>query len=64
MLKRALALQPVTSQELQESLQILRYDMHKEVQGIVKEQIRQFALAKVRGDAAQSHVCVSSFSLP
>lgn len=39
--------QHVTSQELAESLQLLRYDMHREMQQIIREQVRQFAIAKV-----------------
>jgi hypothetical protein len=42
------ALQPVTSQELQDALALLRYDVHKEIQAITREQVRQFAIAKVR----------------
>jgi len=41
------ALQPVTSQELQDALHLLRYDVHKEIQAITREQVRQFAIAKV-----------------
>lgn len=39
-------LRPVTSQELQDALQMLRYDVHREVQEIIKEQVRQFTLAR------------------
>jgi len=42
------ALQPVTSQELQDALALLRYDVHNEIQAITREQVRQFAIAKVR----------------
>lgn len=38
----------LTREELEEALDLLRYDIHREVQLIVKEQIRQFAIAKVR----------------
>eukprot|EP01041_Mallomonas_annulata_P008879 gene8879-18381_t len=43
-LKRAV--RPVNSQELQEALGMLRYDLHREVQAIIREQIRQFAISK------------------
>ncbi len=39
-------LQPVTSQELQESLQLLRFDFHKELQSITREQLRQFEIQR------------------
>jgi hypothetical protein len=38
----------VTSQELQEALQVLKYDIHKDVWSILSEQSRQFELQ--RGD--------------
>ena len=41
------AMQPVTAQELQEALQLLKYDVHKEIQAVTREQVRQFAIAKV-----------------
>lgn len=41
------ALKPVTVRDLDESLQLLRYDIHREVQDVVREQIRQFSIAKV-----------------
>eukprot|EP01038_Epipyxis_sp_PR26KG_P011097 gene11097-14892_t len=43
-LKRAI--RPVTITELEEALQGLKYDIHREVQDIIKEQIRQFSIAK------------------
>ncbi len=44
------AVKPVTSKELEESLELLRYDIHREVQDIIKEQVRQFTIAKVRDE--------------
>lgn len=41
------ALKPVTAKDLEESLQLLRYDIHREVQDVIREQIRQFSIAKV-----------------
>lgn len=41
------AVAPVTSRELEDSLALLKYDIHREVQDIIREQIRQFAIAKV-----------------
>lgn len=38
---------PVSAADLEESLQLLRLDIHQEVQEIVREQMRQFAIAKV-----------------
>jgi WD40 repeat protein len=39
--------QPVSSFELAEALQLLRYDIHQDLHGVMREQVRQFALAKV-----------------
>jgi hypothetical protein len=36
------AVRPVTSRELNEALQMLKYDIHKEVQEIIKDQMRLF----------------------
>lgn len=41
------AVRPVTRIELEESLELLRYDIHREVQEIIKEQVRQFSIARV-----------------
>jgi hypothetical protein len=41
------AVRPVTSRELSEAMQMLKYDIHKEVQAVIKEQIRLFSEAKV-----------------
>jgi hypothetical protein len=38
---------PVSAADLEQSLQLLRLDIHQEVQEIVREQMRQFAIAKV-----------------
>ena len=38
--------QPLTKENLREALEIFRYDMHKELQGIIREQVRQFEIAK------------------
>jgi hypothetical protein len=42
------AVRPVTSKELEDALALLKYDVHREVQDVIREQIRQFAIAKVR----------------
>lgn len=47
----------VTSEQLEEALSMLRYDIHREVQQVIKEQIRQFAIAKV----CRLYLCVSSY---
>jgi hypothetical protein len=36
----------VTNGELQDALQMLRYDIHKELQAVMRDQVRQFQLAK------------------
>lgn len=41
------AVKPVTSVELEEALELLKYDIHREVQDVIREQVRQFAMAKV-----------------
>ena len=41
------AVRPVTARDLEESLEMLKYDLHREMQDIIKEQIRQFSIAKV-----------------
>ena len=41
------AVRPVSARDLEESLQLLKYDLHREMQDIIKEQIRQFSIAKV-----------------
>lgn len=41
------AVRPVNSQELSEAMAMLKYEMHREVQSIIYEQVRQFELAKV-----------------
>jgi hypothetical protein len=41
------AVRPVTSKELDDALALLKYDVHREVQDVIREQIRQFAIAKV-----------------
>lgn len=38
---------PVSNTEFTEALQLLRYDIHQEIHGMMREQVRQFALAKV-----------------
>mmetsp|Transcript_24379 Transcript_24379/g.35785 ORF Transcript_24379/g.35785 Transcript_24379/m.35785 type:complete len:654 (+) Transcript_24379:178-2139(+) len=40
------AIRPVSNQQLNEALELLKYDLHKEFQGIIREQVRQFAIAK------------------
>jgi hypothetical protein len=41
------AVKPVTAQDLDEALMLLRYDLHREMQDVIREQIRQFSIAKV-----------------
>jgi hypothetical protein len=41
------AVKPVTSQELNDSLAMLKYDIHREIQDIIREQARQFSMAKL-----------------
>lgn len=36
----------VTLEDLNDAFQLLRYDMHREVQAVIREQVRQFAIAK------------------
>jgi hypothetical protein len=38
---------PVTSGQLRGAMEMLKYDVHKEVQAVLREQARQFAIAKV-----------------
>jgi hypothetical protein len=42
------SLRPVTTKELEESLDMLKYDIHIEIQEIMHEQVRQFTIAKVK----------------
>lgn len=37
----------ITRDDLNEAMDLLRYDIHREVQDVIKEQVRQFAMAKV-----------------
>lgn len=41
------AVQPVSQRQLQEELQLLRYDLHKELQTVIREQRREIEFAKV-----------------
>jgi hypothetical protein len=41
------AIKPVTAGDLELSMQMLKYDLHREMQDIIKEQIRQFSISKV-----------------
>jgi hypothetical protein len=36
--------QALTSQEMQEALQVLKYDIHRDIRSVITEQSRQFAL--------------------
>jgi hypothetical protein len=62
----AARIQPISSKEMHEALLMLRYDIHKEVQVIIKEQVRQFAIAKsdtnkmINDLAAQLHEALAS----
>ncbi len=38
--------QLLTQENLQEALEIFKYDIHKELQGVIREQVRQFEIAK------------------
>lgn len=38
---------PVTTSELQEAINMMKYDFHKELQMLIREQVRQFSIAKV-----------------
>ena len=38
----------VTSAELSDALLLMKYDFHRELQTLMREQVRQFAIAKVR----------------
>ena len=38
----------VTSAELSDALLLMKYDFHRELQILMREQVRQFAIAKVR----------------
>lgn len=40
-------LKPVTNQQMTEALQLIQYDVHREVHAVIREQVRQFAIAKV-----------------
>lgn len=41
------AVRPVTHKELEESMELLKYDIHQELQEVMREQVRQFTIAKV-----------------
>lgn len=41
------AMQPVSAKELEDALELLKYDIHMEMQEVIKEQVRQFVIAKV-----------------
>lgn len=47
--------QNVTSLDLSDALQLLKYDFHKELQIVMREQVRQFAIAKVRILGVDNH---------
>ena len=40
-------IRPVTNQELTEALELIQYDVHREVHAVIREQVRQFSIAKV-----------------
>ena len=44
-----MAAKPVNTQDLEEALAMLRYDIHRDIQEMIREQRRQFELAKVGG---------------
>jgi hypothetical protein len=41
------AIKPVTTKELEEALEMLKFDIHCEIQEVLREQVRQFNIAKV-----------------
>lgn len=41
------SVRPVTSQELNNAIELLKYDVHKEMKTIVKEVVRQFDISRV-----------------
>jgi WD40 repeat protein len=54
---RKMRSRPVSSTEFTEALQLLRYDIHEELHSLMREQVRQFALAKVRSlSFSASHI--------
>jgi flagellar capping protein FliD len=38
---------PVNTKDLEEALELLKYDIHREIQEVIREQVRQFSIAKV-----------------
>lgn len=40
------AVRPVTHKELEETMELLKYDIHQELQEEMREQVRQFTIAK------------------
>ena len=38
---------PLTAKDLEEAMQLLKFDMHLEMQSIIREQVRQFTINKV-----------------
>jgi hypothetical protein len=42
------ATRPVSQRELDEALDLLKYDIHQELQELMREQLRQFNISKVR----------------
>lgn len=53
------AVRPVSNQQLTEAMQMLKYDIHRELQGLIKEQTRQFAIAKVYHNFQHVYIFVS-----
>lgn len=41
------AVRPVSHKELEEALELLKYDIHQELQEVMREQVRQFTISKV-----------------
>lgn len=41
------SIRPVTAKDMEDALESLRYDIHMEMQDVIKEQVRQFIIAKV-----------------
>lgn len=55
------SIRPVTHAELEEVIEMLKYDIHEEVQQIIREQVRQFSIARVR-DEIGTIVCALTYN--
>jgi hypothetical protein len=57
-------MQPVSSRMLQEQLQSLRYDMHRDMQTVIKEITRQFETQQVRPPKVPDVTCANTPLIP